>query len=382
METKKCPFCGEEIKAEAKKCRYCGEWLDGRNDNTTVGENEHQYVGNVHKDPIIEAVPTSESDDYYEEETSASVKVWSFLKHSIWIIAFLAVAYFTLPSNQEHLRKTKNGLRDVFKELAHEELGKQNALLQIFGNAIMDNDALSNTLIENYMNKELKFKIDNYGIFSLCEVAPREEFSESKIVSFACFGMVIPLYNRLVDKLYENEKEESISVNDEPQEADIRPVTDESKSVEDEDQMMTFFNNPSYTKYENQRYGFWGYYPSFFTADREPEDGDGRTFRYDENNFITFYGHYNVNDETLEQMFANETYSTKAYTRITKTWYVIADYDEQGRLNYKKITLYESNGNSTYAGFEFTFEEKYQKYMEEVLRKIGYPFIGKNFTSR
>lgn len=25
--TKRCPYCGEKIKAEAKKCRYCGEWL-------------------------------------------------------------------------------------------------------------------------------------------------------------------------------------------------------------------------------------------------------------------------------------------------------------------------------------------------------------------
>lgn len=27
METKNCPYCGEEIMPTAKKCRHCGEWL-------------------------------------------------------------------------------------------------------------------------------------------------------------------------------------------------------------------------------------------------------------------------------------------------------------------------------------------------------------------
>lgn len=32
-ETKRCPYCGEEIMARAKKCRHCGEWLYEENDN-------------------------------------------------------------------------------------------------------------------------------------------------------------------------------------------------------------------------------------------------------------------------------------------------------------------------------------------------------------
>ena len=28
MDTKQCPYCGEEILAVAKKCKHCGEWLE------------------------------------------------------------------------------------------------------------------------------------------------------------------------------------------------------------------------------------------------------------------------------------------------------------------------------------------------------------------
>ncbi len=33
---KKCPYCGEEIKAEAKKCRHCGEWLEENKQESAV----------------------------------------------------------------------------------------------------------------------------------------------------------------------------------------------------------------------------------------------------------------------------------------------------------------------------------------------------------
>lgn len=41
-ETKRCPYCGEEILAVAKKCKHCGEWLDDstRPDNINVAQDK------------------------------------------------------------------------------------------------------------------------------------------------------------------------------------------------------------------------------------------------------------------------------------------------------------------------------------------------------
>ena len=54
-ETKKCPYCGEVILAEAKKCKHCGEWLDRdvtpRNNDSeqapSVSESEEEPDGEI-----------------------------------------------------------------------------------------------------------------------------------------------------------------------------------------------------------------------------------------------------------------------------------------------------------------------------------------------
>lgn len=47
-DTKKCPYCGQEIKAIAKKCRYCGKWLteqtEARNQQPTYPRSDYSLI--------------------------------------------------------------------------------------------------------------------------------------------------------------------------------------------------------------------------------------------------------------------------------------------------------------------------------------------------
>lgn len=42
-ETKKCPYCGEEIMAVAKKCKHCGEWLGEESSTPSVQPQSSSY---------------------------------------------------------------------------------------------------------------------------------------------------------------------------------------------------------------------------------------------------------------------------------------------------------------------------------------------------
>ena len=49
IEYRKCPYCGEEILAEAKKCKHCREWLT---EQPAKQSNETVETSNVQKEEV------------------------------------------------------------------------------------------------------------------------------------------------------------------------------------------------------------------------------------------------------------------------------------------------------------------------------------------
>ena len=168
QETMKCPYCGEEILAVAKKCKHCGEWLD-------ENESEEEYVA--------EENGSSESLVYVKEDDDAGWG-WVFTK-VLPVIIILAVAFFTMPSEEKQTEAMKEELRVLVRKDLKGQIHNEDAFTQAIGKSMMkDKD-----VVDELVRRRYAIKVNNYKIFSTITVKEKET-GDTRTCGFAAFGFI------------------------------------------------------------------------------------------------------------------------------------------------------------------------------------------------
>lgn len=116
-ETKRCPYCGEEILAIAKKCKHCGEWLEEKPERETI-KNTITEPKEVHVEEKI--VPNADDSEFYRNIS---------LSKTIIQLAFWAAVIGLVITTAHGLISEDNG--SLFDGLRRGRAGRMQLLLNI-----------------------------------------------------------------------------------------------------------------------------------------------------------------------------------------------------------------------------------------------------------
>lgn len=163
METKNCPYCGEEILTTAKKCKHCGEWVDLSADITTQNSiKEADARVKDLSDSLVEA-------EAYKEDTG-----YSCMSNIFFTVIFVVAAIILKPSETTHINKVKEKIIETYMERNQYNIA---------------NDNKTQYMLKAAVDNQISYKIKDYIIFNMCEVEDLNT-GEKKTCSIGAFGFV------------------------------------------------------------------------------------------------------------------------------------------------------------------------------------------------
>ena len=137
---------------------------------------------------------------------------------------------------------------------------------------------------------------------------------------------------------------------------------------------VTVKNDIRYKTYKNARFLFSIDYPADFTVGNMPQNGDGRKFSGKKAELVVS-GHLVLEDvyESFEKYFQHkkEWKHSVTYERLTKDWFVLSGYDEEGKIYYER-TIYkkDDDGSLIAVTATLTYDTSENAYYGKIINHI------------
>ena len=178
METKTCPYCGEEILAIAKKCKHCGEWLEKKKE----------------EQPKESIKPTQKDEDYKLTASDVLGCIWSFVPLLLIIIG-LVWAYKANPSEEKFQESIIDDVTSCVAEKTSDVIGllseDEDNSLGILASLYINESEKSRENVRNLFLENNEIRVNRYWFFSTAEII-NSDHKDGTIVALGLCGFVIP----------------------------------------------------------------------------------------------------------------------------------------------------------------------------------------------